>query len=330
MASTLTILICTHNRADLLARTLRYLNEAQRPQHCSVEIFVVANACTDGTHDLIAGYPNHSHGRFGSGQALPLRWIAEPVPGKSHALNRAIPLVTSELVAFVDDDHRVDVDYLRSVAHASVTYRDMDIFCGRILPDWDGREPGWVHDTGSYRVYPLPVPHYQQGDVPKEITVEGPAPGGGNLCVRRPVFDRVGSFSVELGPHGHDLGGGEDSDFVYRCLDAGMRIQYVPDIVQFHYVDLKRLQLRYLLRKSFQRSRSGIRTKLSDRRTVPLYMWRKLVAYMLFAVASWSWARTRFYAVRTAAALGEIRGFMDNAAARTTSGPINASDARKH
>ena len=263
MASTLTVLICTHNRAELLARTLQFLNEATRPRNCSVDVFVVANACTDDTHDLIAAYPHNTKSGIDKREALPLRWVAEPLPGKSHALNRAIPLLTAELVAFVDDDHRVDIDYLQSICRAAETHRDMDIFCGRILPDWDGSEPAWVHNNGPYRIYPLPVPHYQQGERAKEITIEGPAPGGGNLCVRRRVFDRVGRFAEELGPHGHDLGGGEDSEFVYRCLAAGMRIQYVPDIVQFHYVDLERLRFGYLLRKSFQRSRSGIRTKLS-------------------------------------------------------------------
>ena len=60
MASTLTVLICTHNRADLLARTLHYLNEATRPRDWSVDVFVVANACTDATHDLIAGYSHNT------------------------------------------------------------------------------------------------------------------------------------------------------------------------------------------------------------------------------------------------------------------------------
>ena len=228
-------------------------------------------------------------------------------------------MIAEGVVGFVDDDHRVDTGYLVNVAEAACRYPEASVFCGRIVPDWDGREPQWVHDTGPYRIYPLPVPHYQQGDQPKEITSEGPAPGGGNLCVRRDVFERVGVFSAELGPHGHDLGGGEDSDFVYRCLAAGERLQYVPGILQFHYVDLERLRLTYLLRKSFQRSRSSIRTKLSATRSVPLYMWRKLAVYLFCAGVSGSWARTRFYSVRTAAALGEIRGFMDNAAARAKS-----------
>jgi arylsulfatase A-like enzyme/GT2 family glycosyltransferase len=239
--------------------------------------------------------------------------VEESIPGKSHALNRAIPMISDGLVCFVDDDHRVDRGYFVGVAEAAKRYPSTSMFCGRILPDWDGREPSWVHDTGPYRIYPLPVPRYDEGDQSREITTGGPAPGGGNLCVRREVFDRVGGFSTDLGPHGHDLGGGEDSDFVYRCLAAGERIRYVPAIRQYHYVDPERLRFGYLLRKSFQRSRSGIRSQSWQSASVPLYMWRKLATYLTLGVASLSWPRTRFYLVRFAAALGELRGFLDKA-----------------
>ena len=56
MTRTLTVLISTHDRAALLERALRHLNEARRPPGWAVEILVVANACTDATHELLARY----------------------------------------------------------------------------------------------------------------------------------------------------------------------------------------------------------------------------------------------------------------------------------
>ena len=309
MSMRLTVLICTHNRSALLRRVLASINEAVRPERCVVELLVVANACTDDTVSVLRRYESE----FRSSGALPLRWAEEPKPGKSHALNRAIPMIPGGLVSFVDDDHRLDGAYFVSVAEAAKRYPGASIFCGRILPDWDGSEPQWVHDTGPFRIFPLPVPRYDEGDQSREITDNGPVPGGGNLCVRREVFDRVGGFSTELGPHGHDLGGGEDIDFVRRCLAARERIQYVPSVRQYHYVDPERLRLSYLLRKSFQRSRSGIRSQSQRVSSVPLYMWRKLFTYFVLGALSLSWPRTRFYLVRLAAALGELRGFLDNA-----------------
>ena len=46
--SRLTILICTHNREDLLERALASINAAKHPA-MPVQILVAANACTDQT-----------------------------------------------------------------------------------------------------------------------------------------------------------------------------------------------------------------------------------------------------------------------------------------
>jgi len=225
----LTVLICTHNRAGLLARTLHFLNQCARPADATVEVLVVANACTDRTHALLVGYPaipaglevpDVAGGVVSAGEHLSLRMLEEAIPGKSHALNRALAAVETDLIAMVDDDHRPHRDYLQAVVEASRAHPEATLFCGRILPDWDGSEPAWVHRPNPFPVYPLPVPQYDQGPVGKAIDLEGPLPGGGNLVLRQGVFSRVGAFSVELGPKGHNLAGGEDSDFVQRALEG--------------------------------------------------------------------------------------------------------------
>ncbi|OYY61901.1 MAG: arylsulfatase [Hydrogenophilales bacterium 28-61-11] len=302
----LTLLICTHNRADLLHKALASINRAGRPA-MPVRILVAANACSDDTVAQMQAY----QAQQAANNWLPLRVITVPTPGKSHALNEAIPQIETELTAFVDDDHRVDDDYLTAIERAVTTWPDAGLYCGRILPDWDGNEPTWVHEEGAYRIYPLPVPRYDQGMTPKTISAEvGPIPGGGNLVVRRRVFELAGQFSTELGPVGHDLGGGEDSEYVLRAMTRGERCQYAPDIVQHHYVDTERLQLGYLLKKSYQRTRSTAR--IHGGGSVPLYMWRKLAEYGFHSVFSLSWAKRRFFWVRTAAALGEIQGHRES------------------
>ncbi len=302
-----TILICTHNRAVLLNRTLHYLNEATPPADCRVQILVVVNACVDETIAMLRDYDRNSRQRGW----LALRWVEEPRAGKSNALNRAISLIETPIVALVDDDHRVDKNYLMAICEAIRAHPEASLFCGRILPDWDGREPGWVHDRGTYRIYPLPIPRFDQGEQPHEISLGGAVPGGGNLFLRREVFDRVGGFSAELGPRGHNLAGGEDSDFVLRALNAGERLQYVPAVVQYHYVDLDRLRLYYLIRKSYNRSRANARIWEDRPNRVPVYMWRKLANYLFSGLLSIKPARRRFYLVRIAATLGEIRGVSD-------------------
>jgi len=310
MRPTLTILISSHNRADLLGRTLRYLNEARYPRDWSVDAFVVANACTDRTHTLLDLHACAASDSATRGTRLRLRWVAEPRMGKSHALNCAIPLLTSEWVAFVDDDHRVDSAYLVSVCRAAEAYPEADILCGRILPDWDGSEPPWVHDNGPYRIYPLPVPRYDLGERPLASPHETATPGGGNLVLRTTLFDSVGDFSTVYGPVGRGLGGAEDHEWVLRAIAAGARVQYEPDIVQYHYVDPARLKLSYLMHKAYERSASAVRLggTGNGKGLVPAYMIRKAGVYSLAAMTSVGPQQRRFRLVRLAASLGEIKG----------------------
>lgn len=300
------ILICTYNRLPLLKNVIASINQANIPEGVKVGILVVANACNDGTVEYLRDYEALCQQK----NEIPIRWLEEKIPGKSHALNTAIPKLSGSVIAFVDDDHRVDENYLSSMNIVSNDYPVATIFCGRILPDWNGNEPSWAHDIGPYAIYPLPVPRYDQGDTPREITIEGPLPGGGNIFLRKEVFGRVGDFSTELGPEGHNLGGGEDSDYVSRALSGGEKIQYDPSVIQYHLVEVERFKLRYLLQKSYQRSRSVTRVKHRSVSWPPKYLWRKLSEYFLHTVTSLYWPETRFYLVRTAATLGEISAYL--------------------
>lgn len=298
-----TVVICTHDRVDLLRETLDSLARALPPRDTEVDILVVANACSDGTADFLA-----ERTRTGN-SGLPLRWVAEPTPGKSHALNRAIRELSADAAAFVDDDQTVERHFLQAIADGLTRYPDGDIFCGRLFPAWDGNEPAWVHQRGEFGIFPSPMPYYNLGGSSYALDERGPLPSGGNLVLRRWVLERVGGFSTELGPRGHDLQGGEDSDFLLKARRAGARLRYLPDMVQYHYVDRSRLQLGYLLRKSFHRSRSAALVRSTAVDGVPKYLVRKLAVYLWRLATSLYWPETRYYLLRIAASLGELSAF---------------------
>lgn len=119
------------------------------------------------------------------------------------------------------------------------------------------------------------------------------------------------NFIPDLGPTGHDLGGAEDMEWVLRALRLGARLQYAPDVVQYHYVDSARLTLPYLMKKAYKRTASTICIDPTrNRRGVPKYLYRKVAEYGVKACTAFSQDRRRFYLVRTAAALGEISGYL--------------------
>ncbi|MDF1582305.1 MAG: glycosyltransferase family A protein [Methyloprofundus sp.] len=304
------VLICTHNRVELLKRTLHFINKAKKPNHCSISLFIVANACTDKTIPFLKAYQNTAM----ENNHLPLTWFEEPKPGKSNALNTAIPKLEASFTAMIDDDHRVDENYFIALTNACSHYPEADFFCGKIIPDWNGSEPHWVHDQGKYRIYPLPVPRFDLGEQAIPVTRKIAVPGGGNLVIKTKLFKTIGGFSTALGPTGHNLGGGEDYDWVIRAYDAGAKLQYIPDMIQFHYVDNDRLVLGYLIKKSFERTSSVMQLSQAAQtysgRLFPRYLLKKISIYLFHFIFSLTISAKRFYLVRLAAALGEINAFL--------------------
>jgi len=303
----LAIVICTHNRLPLLARTIESIHRTRRPVGWAVELVVVANACSDDTVAWLSSYED----RFPEG--LRLTFDEEPIPGKSRALNRALGLVAADLIVLVDDDHRVAPGWLEAVVGGAEAHPETLCFCGRVLPDWQGGEPSWVRDDAPYPIRPYPVPKFDMGEGPALVSLDSFLPGGGNLFFRPALLAAVGGFDPELGPRGHNLAGGEDVAFVVRILEAGLEIRYVPDALQYHYVDPDRLTWRYILRKGYQRSRD-LRCSTpppAGRQVggVPLYLFSQLLIHLWRAVATLDMDRCRHYCVRSASTLGEIHGY---------------------
>jgi len=307
------IIICTHNRAKLLGQALRSLGMMAIPHGCALGVLVVDNASTDET---AAEATRHLHAIRGARTKL----VKEPRLGKSYAINRGVEEASGEIIVFVDDDHRVSEGFLAAIVRSVAEEPLCACFCGRILPDWDGSEPRWVHDQEKYPIRPFPIPTYDLGNTRVDVSRGGFLPGAGNLIVRKELFLRVGGFDPSLGPSGHNLSGGEDIDFVQRVLQQGEQIHYLPEAIQYHYVEPSRLRLGYLAKKAYLRSRvaqeltgTPIGRSIAG---VPLYyVWQSLER-LFKAVLTLDGSRRRFYLVRLAAVAGEIRGCRRRRSAR--------------
>lgn len=295
----LAVVICTYNRSASLCETLRSLHECGDPGE-SVDVLVVANRCADDTLSRLEA--------FRAAQQpgpLQLSWIEEPVAGKSHALNAAIAHTSHEALCFIDDDQVVESGFLSALLAGLREFPDDAVFCGRIWPAWDGSEPSWVHALPPYAIPIRPFPEYDLGLASRLVTEGDKVPSGGNITVRRAVFESVGGFAPDLGPAGHDLAGGEDHDFLQRARAAGCRFRYLPAVRQLHAIDAERTSTRYILRKSYLRSRSSFLVQPPCNGPRP-YMLRKIAEFGLRSLLSWDNNR-RFNAwVRLAASLGEF------------------------
>lgn len=301
----LAVVVCTYNRSHSLMQTLESLYASGYEGSEYVDIVVVANHCSDDTLARLHEF-RLSHRQ----EILRLRWLEEPLPGKSHALNTAIKAAHNPALCFIDDDQVVEKGFLIELLQGLDRYPEDDIFCGRIWPAWDGSEPRWVHAKEPYAIPIRPFPEFDLGQTSIGLAPSDRYPSGGNITVRRRVFEKIGGFSTELGPTGHNLAGGEDHDFLHRAVTDGFRIRYLPGVSQLHAVDPERTRMGYTLRKSLLRSRSSY---LIQRHSIGprLYMLRKIIGHAGRAAFTLNPDRRFFYLVRLTASIGELGGAIE-------------------
>jgi glycosyltransferase involved in cell wall biosynthesis len=277
------------------------------PVNGRIELLIVDNASTDNTRSVIDSV-------FKEGQKFDVRTLFEPALGKTHALNNALSNASGDILVFIDDDHIVTEDFIIAINQAVREFPDFTLFCGRLLPNWDGSEPQWLHDNEVYPIRPYPFPYYDQGDKIIEIKLDDSLflPQGGNLVIRKTVIQKIGLFSKKLGPKGHNLGGGEDMEFIRRALHHGERLLFVPRVLQYHQVHWARLTLPYLVKKAYLRSKVAceLNEGPSVQRigTVPLYLFGQAVDRFIKALFAVNKDARRYYLVKLAVTLGEMQG----------------------
>lgn len=248
-----TAILCTCNRAGTLAETLESLAASQLPDSVSWEVLVVDNNSTDQTREVVQGFCRRYPGRF--------RYLLEPKPGKSYALNSGIANASGEVLAFVDDDVTVEPRWLRNLT-AGLLAGEWVGTAGRILPAQMFTLPPWLSwedCVGAFRPDPLGIlcAHFDLGDQPRELDL-GHLPYGANMAFRRSVFEKCGGFRLDLGPRPHSQIRNEDVEFARRVIKAGERLRYEPSAVVYHPVPQGRISKEFFLSWWFDYGRASI------------------------------------------------------------------------
>ena len=117
--------IATRNRTASLRRCLDSL--AGLDYH-SFEVLVIDNAPSSGDTRAMVTAWELAH------PSVRVRYLCEPVPGASRALNRGLEVAAGEWVVRTDDDVVVDPQWLAAIAEAATSGPDVECVTGLILP----------------------------------------------------------------------------------------------------------------------------------------------------------------------------------------------------
>ena len=237
--SSVTVLICTFNRARLLRETLAALQTAKLPAECAADIVVVDNNSTDHTAAVVSE----------SAASGPLRvtYLAEPRQGKSFALNTGLGHARGDVVALTDDDVLPGADWLTRIV-AAFREREVTFVFGKVLPRWGRVPPPELLTAQGQDVWgPLALVDY--GNEPVTYVAESRSqrlPVGANLAFARSALVTIGGWRTDLGKVNNTLISGEDHEIFTRLRAHGLYAGYYdPANSVRHYVPASRLTRRY-------------------------------------------------------------------------------------
>jgi len=228
------VIICTRNRDRSLCRTLESLQRLEIAPETVWEIIVVDNGSTDRTADVVARFSN----------ALPVRRIAEEVPGLSVARNRGVSEAKGRFIVWTDDDVEVDRLWLSSYLAAFDRWPDIAIFGGAAVPVLEQPAVPWFEANAHLLRDLLAAREY--GPDPLEMSLRtGNVPFGLNYAVRADLQRRF-LYDPELGVAPGRRRSGEEVDFFKRALGAGYRGLCLPEPVVYHLVPHARQTVDYV------------------------------------------------------------------------------------
>jgi len=243
--TTISVLVCTYNRAQKLTETLNSVIAQSLPDSYTWETVVVDNNSSDQTRQVVEELQHLFPDR--------IRYVFEPKQGISNARNAAIRESRGEILSFIDDDETADSNWLRNLTE-HLHNGEWAGAGGRVLPSSDFVPPAWLQTNEFFARGPLAS--FDLGETAGQLNEP---PFGANMAFRREVFEKLGFFRTDLGRSGNNLISNEDTEFGRRVMAAGLRLRYEPSALTYHPVEACRLKRSYFLHWWFNKGRSDAR-----------------------------------------------------------------------
>ncbi|OAI55371.1 hypothetical protein AYO48_03790 [Gaiella sp. SCGC AG-212-M14] len=210
------VVIPNWNGAEHLRDCLDSLEQLDYPRE-SIEVIVVDNGSTDESRALIGS-------EYSSVRLIEL----DHNVGFAAASNEGARAATSDCIAFLNNDMRVDPSWLRELVAARDPASGY-VCVGGVILDWEGDRlgfaGGWMTFYGS-----AGQEHFLE-PMREELIADGrdlPFACGGSMLIEREVFLQLGGFDPAYFAYY------EDVDLGWRLWLAGYKVRLAGDARCFH------------------------------------------------------------------------------------------------
>lgn len=226
----ISLIISSRNRAYGLKNCLDAVSvAASHAAYLRLELVFVDNGSTDETSEIVSTWALTA--------PIQTNLIFEGRPGLAVARNTGMTAARGRVLAFTDDDCEVFPDYFATLAALFASDTEMVMRGGRI-------------ELGDARDLPVTIkPELEPAVLTSDLHAGGFIHGA-NMAFPHGLIDKVGLFDTRFGA-GATFRSGEDTDYVHRTFNAGVRVEYLPEFAVKHFhgrreiADVKKLQSGY-------------------------------------------------------------------------------------
>lgn len=224
------IVIPTYNRADLLGQTIEScINQSYSRD--KFEIIIADNNSKDNTKEVVENYIENSDVR--------IRYIFEPRQGAHYARNTAAKQSDSEILYFTDDDMIAEKNMLENIEKIFNLDYNIAVVGGKVLPKWEFEPPEWL------------IKYFKNGALSliekSEKLIIASYDIGIYSChqaIRRNVLLECGGFNPDIIKD--KLIGNGETGLNIKILNAGYNFAYTDDAVTYHVIHRSRMTQKYL------------------------------------------------------------------------------------
>jgi glycosyltransferase involved in cell wall biosynthesis len=236
---TVSVILCTYNPSPELLHTALVSLASQTSR--DFELVVVDNRSAPPVEEAVL------RARYG----LNVRVLREERPGLTYARCTGIAATSGDLVIFVDDDNRLDPDYVEQAVRIAASEPAIGHFGGIALAGLAGPIPTWKRKLLGH----LGVRDHGDQPITSREDRWGPwEPIGAGMVTRRDVarcFVELVSerpSAVSLGRRGSSLMSGDDALMARAAVRMGYACSYQPALKLTHFMKPSRLRMTALVR----------------------------------------------------------------------------------
>ncbi len=180
-----------------------------------LEVIVADNASSDGSVALVRD-------KFPAVKVVEL----DRNYGFAEGNNRAAAAAEHEWLAFLNNDMRVEPDWIRRLVKPVVANRKLGAVSSKIL-NWDGTAIDFIGAGINFQGFGFQIDHGKRSSE-KDVARRLLCPCGGAMLVRRDLFLELGGFDKDY------FGFYEDTDLGWRLNLLGHDVWYTPEAVCYH------------------------------------------------------------------------------------------------